>query len=142
MRELTVYVQPEFSSPKRATDANAVAAGGDATSQPDNTWLWDEGGTHTMHMFWAVRRLTPSRLKSENAKLKAGEIPARFNCSLVDRTTSNVCISSNWGKTTNRARTVTIPVLVNHEPLQKDEELIMELPEPVEKEKKLSLIHI
>ena len=49
---------------------------------------------------------------------------------------SNVCICSNWGKTTNRARTVTIPFLVNHEPLLKGEELIMAIPAPQKKESK------
>ena len=89
-----------------------------------------------MHMFWAVRRLTPSQMKLENARIKAGEIPLRFNCSLRDESANNVCISSQWGQTTNRARTVTIPFLVNHEPLLKGEELIMGIPEPAKKEGK------
>ena len=83
VRTQTVWVLPEFKIPARAEKA-AVADNDAAVADTTNAdqWNWGDGDV-SMHPFWAVRRMTPAQLVSEQNNKKVGERRPRFNCEFV-----------------------------------------------------------
>ena len=123
------FVLPEFKYPRKK-EPPAVAAAGDADAAPVPViWMWDEGGDDGMHPFWAVRRMTVAQLKQEQAQQDDGAPTIRFNCELVYRTVTCVCIAPCGDKTVNRTRMMTVPCLTNSIALVEGEELVLEIAE-------------
>ena len=58
----------------------------------------------------------------------------RFNCSMETRNLSVICAASVGGKCYNRTRILETPFLINSEPLEEGEELILETVEKAKKE--------
>ena len=90
-----------------------------------------------MHPFWAVRRLTAAALqlaKTAAEKEKSTKPMLRFNCTTEARNLSVICVASVDGKCFNKTRILETPFLVNFEPLEGGEELILEVAEKAKKE--------
>ena len=62
-----------------------------------------------MHPFWAVRRLTAGQLNSEPASRKGGS----FNCELIEKSFSVVCVGSCKDTLVSCTFEVTLPMLTN-----------------------------
>jgi len=154
-RERTWYVTPEFKKPKLRDERNAAACasttgddaalaslartdgvGGDAAVADD--WEWGENGEETMHPFWAVRRMTPKQLAiAKTQKIPIGQLKPRFNCKLEMQEQSVVVVGHLGHKHTNRTRVMEVPFVTNYESLEIDEELIIEITEPIKKPSKV-----
>jgi len=157
MRQVTLFVLPEFQAPLQKPEpqsntavaaATAVAASGavgGATAVAEETavaasdavqegktiqWMWGERSAESMHPFWAARRLTEAQLqqaKQQAEKEKSTKPMLRFNCMLETRNLSVVCTASVAGICFNKTRILETPFLVNIEPLEQGEELILEV---------------
>ena len=122
------FVLPEFKYPRKK-EPTVVAATKDAVAKPDPVRMWDEGGEDVMHPFWAVRRMTAAQLKQEQEKNDDGTPMILFNCDVVYRTVTCVCISSPGDKTVNRTRVMIVPFSSNSRALVAGEELVLEIAE-------------
>jgi hypothetical protein len=76
-----------------------------------------------MHPFWAVRRLTAGQLNSEPASRKGGS----FNCELIEKSFSVVCVGSCKDTPVSCTFEVTLPMLTNIVSVKKDAELLLEI---------------
>ena len=90
-------------------------------------WAWNEGGEDTMHPFWAVRRMTAQQMARAKVEVAAGKPPPRFNCELVVRSISLVCVGAMEGHSLNRTRIFEVPFLTNIQEMMQGEELILEV---------------
>ena len=119
-RENTFYVLPEWKTVEYA----AVAG-----EQGDGAWKWKWKGKESMHPYWAVRRLSFSQLAIEQDKwtAAAGRPRPRFNCELKWMSLSSVCMALINAKAVNRTRLMEVPFLVNKDPLEEKEELLLEI---------------
>ena len=108
----TFYLHPEFKPPADKTPA-------DVTDHDVRlrTWKWD--AEETMHVFWAVNRVTPQEVLQRNERDESAV--ARINMELEDRELA-VCVPGPGGVVV----AVTVPVLVNNMPVKKGEELLWE----------------
>ena len=126
--------EKEPSQEQKTAQKTAVAEKEQA-QEPEPEWQWGEGSEETMHPFWAVRRMTQKQLNQERINQPLGQIKKRFNCKLQTLSLSTVNIATVKGKCFNRTRLLDVPFLTNELALQKDEELILEINEPVAKKK-------
>jgi hypothetical protein len=117
LRERIFWLLPEFKFPKQ-TDVERVL------------WAWNEGGEDTMHPFWAVRRMTAQQMARAKVEVAAGKPPPRFNCEIVVRSLSLVCVGAMEGHSLNRTRIFEVPFLTNSEEVMEGEELILEIMPP------------
>jgi hypothetical protein len=90
-------------------------------------WIWNQNGEDTMHPFWAVRRLTAQQLARAKLEVQPGRSIPRFNCELVIRSISSVCVGAMDGHSLNRTRIFEVPFLTNSEEVMQGEELILEI---------------
>ena len=81
-RQQDFFVLPEFTPPKDGrSDKDKI----EVPVPPMTAWKWSEGGVEAMHPFWAVRRLTPSKMEEERvAASKHSRRKPRFNVVLEE----------------------------------------------------------
>ncbi len=131
LRECDFYVLPEFKIPmKKQPTTNTAVADAETSAvaaQQEPQWIWGQGGAETMHPFWAVRRLTEKQLQQAKVDTPKDKMAPRFNCELLMRSMSVVCISSVSGECYNRTRLIDMPFLSNSIPLEEGEELLLEI---------------
>jgi hypothetical protein len=131
LRECEFYVLPEFKIPmKKQPTTNTAVADAETSAvaaQQEPQWIWGQGGAETMHPFWAVRRLTEKQLQQAKVDTPKDKMAPRFNCELLMRSMSVVCISSVSGECYNRTRLIDMPFLSNSIPLEEGEELLLEI---------------
>ena len=108
----TFYLLPEFKPPADKTPAEV--ADHDVRLR---TWKWD--AQETMHLFWAVNRVTQQELHQRNERI--GSAVARINMELQDKELA-VCVPGPSGVVV----AVKLPVLVNTTPIRPGEELLWE----------------
>ena len=113
----TFYLNPEWKGP---ADTTTEAQRADAAFV-DPIWSWT--GDETMHPFWAVRRLTAGQLNSEPASRKGGS----FNCELIEKSFSVVCVGSCKDTPVSCTFEVTLPMLTNLVSVKKNAELLLEI---------------
>ena len=100
-----------------------------------------------MHPFWAVRRLTKAQLDEEAAQVTKRNLAAvagslepvpSFNCELQDLVQNNCAVCKEGTQTLpNVNRQIKLPMMMNTKPLERGEELILEIRlEPKQKDKK------
>ena len=82
-----------------------------------------------MHPFWAVRRMTAQQLARAKVEVATGKPAPRFNCELVMRSISLVCVGAMERHSLNRTRIFEVPFLTNSEEVMEGEELILEVSE-------------
>jgi hypothetical protein len=124
LRERSFFLLPEFKFPKKKDDKTADAEC-DIKMAPE--WIWNQGGEDTMRPFWAVRRMTAQQLARAKLEVQPGKLPPRFNCELVMRSISLVCVGAMEGHSLNRTRIFEVPFLTNIEEVMQGEELILEI---------------
>ena len=125
LRERVFFLLPEFKSPKRQDDKNH----GWEWNLLNPGWEWNQGGEDTMHPFWAVRRMTAQQLARAKVEVATGKPAPRFNCELVMRSISLVCVGAMERHSLNRTRIFEVPFLTNSEEVMEGEELILEVSE-------------
>jgi hypothetical protein len=108
-----------------AGDDDAAVAGDDDAQESDDEWDWQP--QHTMHPFWAVRRLTGKQLAQELAKTEPGKTRPRFNCKIDVHTMSCVTVGVVNSQAVNTTRMCDVPFLTNSIEVAQGEELIMEV---------------
>lgn len=127
-----VAEEPEAQGARVEADA-AVAANGET--------LWRFTGQESMHIFWAVDRLTLEELDKHNRQrtpvhgrpspsgtgsAAAAAQPLDFNCELKDASFMSLIVGSLGQETCNTSVEVIVPVLTNSRDLAKGEYLLME----------------
>ena len=118
-------MNPEFKTPKHQ---EVNAAGSDVAAVADE-WIWGPLGDHTMHPFWAVRRMTQRQLCRETAEAKEGDRRLRFNCRLEVVSMSCVSVGVVKSQSVNTTRVCNVPFLTNSIEVDEGEELILEVRE-------------
>jgi hypothetical protein len=124
LRERRFFLLPEFKFPKKK---ERVFADAECDIQMAPEWIWNQNGEDTMHPFWAVRRLTAQQLARAKLEVQPGRSIPRFNCELVIRSISSVCVGAMDGHSLNRTRIFEVPFLTNSEEVMQGEELILEI---------------
>ena len=110
--DVTFYLHPEFKGPTDTTPADV--ADQDVRLR---TWQWD--ASESMHLFWAVNRVTPADVQMRNAS--GGSAVARLNMETQEKDLA-VCVPGPHGIVLG----VKVPVLVNAVPVKKGDELLWE----------------
>ena len=107
------YIIPEWKAP---------LVEGAAGASPGQAWTWL--GDESMHPFWCIRRVPPSKL-SEGA----------FNMEYKHITFTTVVVGCVAGKAASVAVSVSVPFLTNTVNLEADTQLVFEVEEPAKKAK-------
>ena len=102
------YLHPEFNAPIDTTPADVADKG--------RTWQWN--ASESMHVFWAVAKLTHTELQERN---KSGSAVARFNMVPREKEIA-VVLPSNKPMVVQ----INVPVLVNVLPLKEGDEFMWE----------------
>ncbi len=108
----TFYLHPEFKPPADKTPADV--ADHDVRLR---AWKWD--AQETMHVFWAVNRVTEQEIQQRNSRNESAV--ARINMELETKELA-VCVPGTGGV----VLAVNVPVLVNTTAVKKGEELLWE----------------
>ncbi len=136
LRCKSFYVVPEFKYPTLVGPNYAVSGLMKDTLSVDGKWLFQDGGSDTMHPFWAVRRLTTQQLDRERAHVEAGSWAPRFNCEIIWKEVTSVGVFV-MVQTENRTRKVSVPFLTVRDEVQTGEELILQVePKPTKEKRK------
>ena len=122
LRVREYFVIPEFKVPEQENLKTAVAG-----AAPE--WIWRD--SETMHPFWAVRRMTEQQLSRARIGGSNGKLLPRFNCTLETQSLSAVCIAIVGKQALNRTRLLEVLFLTSNVPLEKGEELILEIEQHV-----------
>ena len=117
------YVVPEWKGPEDIRKDVDKLRG----DQP--FWKWD--GSETMQPFWAVRRLNKNKIAT--AVAVDNKPKPRFNCSLVDKSFTEVTIGTVRDKSMSVTCVVTVPFMTNTVDVSASEELLLEVVEPKKK---------
>ena len=125
LRKVSFFVNPEFKTPKHQ---EVNAAGSDVAAVADE-WIWGPLGDHTMHPFWAVRRMTQRQMSREAAEAKEGARRLRFNCRLEAVSMSCVNVGVVKSQSVSTTRVCNVPFLTNSLEVDEGEELILEVRE-------------
>ena len=138
-RRSTFFLNPELKTPKHeeVNAAVAEAKGGDdvtddaavAEAKGGDEWTGGPLGDHTMHPFWAVRRMTQQQLAREIANAKEGTRRPRFNCRLEGQNMSCVNVGIVKSQSVTTTRVFHVPFLTNSIEVHEGEELILEVRE-------------
>ena len=92
-----------------------------------------------MHPFWAVDRMIRKQLQVAEAKrvaLNTGEPARDFNCKLKVQSFSSTSNGVLGLRNMSTTRVMDLPVLTNHHAVQQGQELLLEIDEKAEKEKR------
>ena len=131
LRECEFYVLPELKIPmKKQPTTNTAGADAETSAvaaQQEPEWIWAQGGADTMHPFWAVRRLTDKQLQQAKVDNPKDKMAPRFNCELLTKTLSVVCIACVSEKVNNCTRLIEMHFLTNSINLEEGEELLLEI---------------
>ena len=73
-------------------------------------------------------------MAQEILNVEHGKVPPRFNCELLPRVISNVCIAAVGKEPINRSRMIETPFLTNSIQLERGEELVLEIAEKIKKQ--------
>jgi hypothetical protein len=71
--------------------------------------------------------MTAQQLARAKLEVQPGKLIPRFNCELVIRSISLVCVGAMEGHSLNRTRIFEVPFLTNSEEVMQGEELILEI---------------
>ena len=148
-REATYCLNPEFKAPTRqqckaaVAEEEAKAAGAQEQAKAtvaddtalDDEWVWGPHGEHTMHPFWAVRRLTDKQLAREKCLAEERTLRPRFNCTIAWRDMSCGTVGVVKNRAVNFTRLFEVPFLTNEVEVEEGEELILEVAEKVSVER-------
>ena len=119
-----LWLTPDFNAP-----AYSKPAGGAAE------WKFQEDTS--MSPFWAVRRITPSKVLLETAALQkaSGGFPdeakvPRINCKLQTMFVNNYSVTVLGGRGHNNQVRVAVEAITNPEFIPEGAELLLQVPEP------------
>ena len=138
-RRVDYVLLPEFKAP-------AAVAASPGEGEDERAFKWSKDDSESMHPFWAVRRIPSSKLAEEQKAVledirKTGQqrnVPA-FNCEIVYKVHTTVCIASMGAQKVCSTRFITMPFITNVKDVVLGEELICELVKPHKPEKKRKL---
>ena len=125
LRRSTFFLNPEFKTPQHQ-EVNAAVA---------DEWIWGPLGDHTMHPFWAVRRMTQKQLAQAITQAKEGARRLRFNCRLEAVSMSCVNVGVVKSQSVSTTRVCNVPFLTNSLEVDEGEELILEVREKTQVER-------
>ena len=114
-RSTTYYVHPEYKIPIDKTPDSAVAEG---LAPRARVWQWN--GEESLHLFWAIQRLSADELKKQISK---DQIQRRFNVSLTDKQYNVVTVGNARGQSVSLTVSVSVPMITNETALDAGEDL-------------------